>query len=149
PFGAPVRRLWTKPAECLGCYELTSEGLDAEQVNSRGVVTAIPDGEVATNRKDEVIPARREDGAGIADDVGAMNARNHVAEVARGRVSALALGALEERVVPRRRQDALVGAADAVRIEPLHGVQDLGDCLTRLRPVLRGQRGRLIGDAEG
>ena len=77
-----------------------------------------------------------------------MNARNHVAEVARGRVSALALGALEERVVPRRRQDELVGAADAVRIEPLHGVQDIGDRLTRLRPVLRGHRGRLFGDQE-
>src|SRR5438552_19155953 len=120
------QRLWKKQADCLGRDELRSEGLDAEQVNARGVVTAIADGEVATNREDEVIPARREHGAGIADDIGAMNAGDHVAEVARGRVSALPLGALEERVVPRRRQAELSGAGYAVRIEPRPGAQHSG-----------------------
>ena len=69
--------LRSKQADRFGCHELRGDCFDAEQVDAPGVVTAIADGEVPTDRDDEVIPACREDGAGIADHARAVDAGDH------------------------------------------------------------------------
>ena len=77
----PLTGLRAQQTDGLWCHELRSDRFGAEQVNTGGVVTAVADREIAADGDDEVVTARREDGAGIADDRRSIDIGDDLAQV--------------------------------------------------------------------